>query len=79
MAKVKGEEFLKLTNIIANTAKATSEFLSESSLIELDEIFGKVLGKLNTFFKKVEESFKDFVVFERYVVCPRRLRRGSGS
>jgi len=69
MAKVKGEEFLKLTNIIANTAKATSEFLSESSLIELDEIFGKVLGKLNTFFKKVEESFKDFVVFERYVVC----------
>ncbi len=78
MAKVKGEEFLKLTGIITNTARATAEFLSDSRLVELDEIFGRVLGKLNTFFKRVEESFKEFVIFERYVSCAYTSELGYG-
>ncbi len=78
MAKVKGEEFLKLTKMIANTAQATSEFLSDSCLVDLDEIFGNVLNKLNVFFKRVEESFRDFVIFERYVVCAYASELGYG-
>jgi hypothetical protein len=66
---VSGEEFLKVTNIILSTAKATEEFLETSCLLELDQMFGTVLEKLNLFFKRIEEGFKDFIVFERYVTC----------
>ena len=63
------EEFLKLTQIISTTASATTELLDPDLLSSLDEIFGGVLEKLNGFFKKVERSFRDFVVFERYITC----------
>ena len=63
------EEFLKLTQIISTTASATTELLDPELLSNLDEIFGGILEKLNGFFKKVEGSFKDFVVFERYITC----------
>ena len=66
---VNSEDLLKVTNIILTTAKATEEFLETSCLIELDQVFGTVLEKLNAFFKRVEEGFKDFIVFERYVTC----------
>ena len=72
------EEFLQLTNIIVNTANATAELLETSSMTELDQLFGGVLEKLNNFFKKVEESFKDFVVFERYTTCAYTSELGFG-
>ncbi len=63
------ESLFKIMSLITQTAQATATFLEEACLIELDEIFGKVLNKLNIFFSRVENSFKDFIVFERYVVC----------
>ncbi|EDP75516.1 methyl-accepting chemotaxis protein [Hydrogenivirga sp. 128-5-R1-1] len=72
------EEFLKLTEVILNTARATSELLESASMVELDQIFGGVLEKLNTFFKKVEESFRDFVIFERYTTCAYTSELGYG-
>ncbi len=69
MERVNGEDLLRITNIIMNTARAVEEFLETSCLIELDQIFGTILEKLNTFFRKVEDGFKNFVVFEMYVIC----------
>ncbi len=63
------ESLFKIMSLITQTAQATATFLEEACLIELDEIFGNVLNKLNIFFSRVENSFKDFIVFERYVVC----------
>ncbi|MDQ7037867.1 MAG: methyl-accepting chemotaxis protein [Aquificota bacterium] len=67
--RANGEDVLKVSRIILNTAKATEEFLETSCTLELDRVFGTVLEKLNVFFRRVERSFKDFVVFERYVTC----------
>ncbi len=63
------KEFLKLIDTVLSTSRAMEGFLETSCLIELDKIFGGILEKLNTFFKKVEQSFRDFVIFERYVTC----------
>ncbi|WP_457599975.1 methyl-accepting chemotaxis protein [Hydrogenivirga sp.] len=72
------EEFLKLTNIILSTARATGELLETATMTELDQIFGSVLQKLNDFFKKVERSFRDFVIFERYTTCAYTSELGYG-
>ncbi len=63
------EEFLQLTNIILSTARSTKELLEISEFGELDKIFGRVLEKLNDFFKRVERNLRDFLVFERYTAC----------
>ncbi len=67
--KSRDEEFLEITNVILSTVKATSELLQAAKLSELDLVFGGILEKLNNFFIKVEESFKDFIIFEAYVAC----------
>ncbi len=67
--KTRDEEFLEITNVILSTVKATSELLQAAKLSELDSIFGGILEKLNGFFLKVENSFKEFIIFERYVAC----------
>ena len=67
--RMEGEDLLKVSRIILNTAKATGEFLETSCMIELDQVFGTVLEKLNAFFRRIEQGFVDFVVFERYVTC----------
>jgi DNA repair exonuclease SbcCD ATPase subunit len=67
--KTRDEEFLEITNIILSTVNATSELLQAAKLSELDSIFGSILEKLNGFFIKVENSFREFIIFERYVAC----------
>ena len=67
--RARGEDLLEVTRMILSTAKAAEEFLETSCLIEIDRVFGTVLEKLNSFFRRIEEGFRDFIVFERYVTC----------
>ncbi len=62
-------KFIEVNKIILGTVRATEELLEAAATAELDEIFGKVLNRLNKFFQKVEDSFMDFIVFERYITC----------
>lgn len=78
MNSLKEREFLKLTNVLLNTTKATIELLEDVGLQGLDLMLGDVLEKLNSFFKKVEKSFKDFIIFERYVMCAYTSEIGYG-
>ncbi len=63
------EVLIKLTDTILKTARSVEEMIGASSYSECDSAFGGILEKLNNFFKKIETSFRDFVVFERYVSC----------
>lgn len=70
------DDFLKLSEVITKTANATSEFLGITGFDEIDSIFGAILGELNDFFKKIENHFKDFVIFERYIICAYTREQG---
>ncbi len=59
----------ELVSTVTNTIRAVEEMIDTSPLSECDIVFGETLGKLNIFFKKIENSFKDFVIFERYATC----------
>ncbi len=74
--KDREKEFLEITNVILSTVKATSELLQAAKLSELDSVFGGILEKLNKFFIKVEGSFRDFIIFERYVACAHTREMG---
>lgn len=70
------DDFLKLSEVITKTAKATSELLEITGFAEIDSIFGSILGELNDFFKKIENHFMDFVIFERYITCAYTREQG---
>ncbi len=72
------ETITRLMETILGTAKAVEEMIDASSLSECDTVFGRVLERLNEFFKKIEDSFKDFVIFERYVTCAYTSELGFG-
>ena len=69
-------DFLELTGTILSTARATSELLEITGLSTIDNVFGSVLEELNRFFHKIEENFRDFVIFERYVTCAHSRQQG---
>ncbi len=70
------DDFLKLNEVITKTAKATSDLLEITGFAEIDTIFGSILGELNDFFKKIENHFMDFVIFERYITCAYTREQG---
>ena len=69
-------DFIELTGTIMSTARATSELLEITGFSAIDKVFGSVLEELNRFFYKIEENFKDFVIFERYVTCAYARQQG---
>ena len=69
-------DFIELTGTIMNTARATSELLEITGFSAIDKVFGSVLEELNRFFYKIEENFKDFVIFEKYVTCAYSRQQG---
>ena len=78
MAGSERETITRLIDTILSATKVVEEMMDTSSLTECDMVFGTVLEKLNLFFKKVEGSFKDFVIFERYVSCAYTSELGFG-
>ena len=78
MGESEKETITRLMETILGTAKAVEEMIDASSLSECDTVFGRVLEKLNGFFKKIEDSFKDFVIFERYATCAYTSELGFG-
>ena len=78
MGESEKEIISKLMETILSTAKAVEDMIDTSSLAECDAVFGGALEKLNLFFKKIEGSFKDFVIFESYVTCAYTSELGFG-
>ncbi len=70
------DEFLKINEVILKTVRATSELIEITGFGEIDRIFGSILGELNDFFKKIENHFMDFVIFERYITCAYTREQG---
>ncbi len=72
------EAILEITSTILETARLAESAVDYSSFTDSGAAFQSTLDKLNTFFKKIEDSFKDFIIFERYVTCAYTSDLGFG-
>jgi len=69
MGEREGDKVLRMVEILSSTVRESMSLINTEELKGLADILTTTLENLNEFFERMERNLKDFIVFERYIMC----------